>query len=69
MRTNIEISDELINEALSISTFKTKKKIVHEALLNYISYLKRKELVNMFGKVEWEGDLSEMRTNKRNDSI
>jgi Arc/MetJ family transcription regulator len=62
MRTNIEIDDDLIAEAQSLSHLKTKKKIVEEALKSYIALLKRQQMVQFFGKVEWEGDLNEMRT-------
>jgi Arc/MetJ family transcription regulator len=62
MRTNIEIDDALIAEAQSLSHLKTKKKIVEEAVKSYIALLKRQNMVDLFGKVEWVGDLNEMRT-------
>ena len=34
MRTNIVIDDELLNEAFSVSSVKTKKDLIHEALKN-----------------------------------
>ena len=63
MRTNIDIDDALLAEAQSLSQIKTKKRIVEEAVKSYITLLKRQKMIALFGKVEWSGDLNEMRTN------
>jgi Arc/MetJ family transcription regulator len=61
MRTNIEIDDELIREALRVSGLKTKRAVV-EAGLRMLLRLKRQEdILNLVGKVRWEGDLDESR--------
>ena len=62
MRTNIDINDELLQIAMEISQAKTKKAVVEMALKEYIDITRRRDLVNMFGQVEWEGDLDKMRT-------
>ncbi len=62
MKTNIEIEDSLLEEAMKIEASKTKKEIIHEALTAYVQYLKRQSILNYFGKVKWEGNLDEMRT-------
>lgn len=61
MRTNIEIDNDLMNSALQLSKIKTKKEVVERALENFIKELRRKEMLELRGKVEWEGDLGEMR--------
>jgi Arc/MetJ family transcription regulator len=61
MRTNIEIDNDLMNSALQLSKIKTKKEVVERALENFIRELRRKEMLKLRGKVEWEGDLDEMR--------
>jgi len=63
MRTNIDIDDELIKQALRLSHLKTKKEVVHQALEHYVKRLRRLKLLSMQGKVKWEGDLNEMRQN------
>jgi Arc/MetJ family transcription regulator len=63
MRTNIDINDELIRKALDMSHLKTKKAIVELALQQYIERQARQNLLSLFGKVEWEGDLGQMRVN------
>ena len=62
MRTNIEIDDNLMKQALKYSKQKTKKEIVHEALTEYVKYQKRLNLVSLQGKVKWIGNLDKMRT-------
>ncbi|MDP4149659.1 MAG: type II toxin-antitoxin system VapB family antitoxin [Bacteroidota bacterium] len=61
MRTNIELDNALVGQAIKLSKLKTKKEVVHEALKNYVSSMKRKELLNLKGKVTWEGNLKDMR--------
>ena len=68
MRTNIDINDELIQRALEISHLKAKKAVVELALKQYIERQARQNLLSLFGKVQWEGDLEQMRTdNTPND--
>lgn len=61
MRTNIVLNDKLVGEAMLLSHSKTKKQVVELALENFINYLKRQKMKDLFGKVKWEGDLNEMR--------
>ncbi len=62
MRTNIDLNDALIRQALKLSKIKTKREVVEEALKNYIAFLKRKQLLALKGKVTWEGELKQMRS-------
>ena len=62
MRTNIELDDTLIKQAIKLSRLKTKREVVHEALKNYVAYMKKKELLSLKGRVTWEGNLKEMRS-------
>lgn len=61
MRTNIEINDKLMKTALRLSKIKTKKEVVEQALENFIKELQRKDMLNLRGKVNWTGNLEEMR--------
>jgi len=61
MRTNIVVDDNLMAEALKLSNIKTKKGVV-ETALKLLVQLKRQEEIRKFrGKLNWEGNLSEMR--------
>ena len=61
MRTNIDLNNELLNEAHRLSKLKTHKEIVNKALEMYVNYLRRQDMLNLKGKVTWEGNLDEMR--------
>jgi Arc/MetJ family transcription regulator len=61
MRTNLDIDDKLINSAMAMTHITTKKGVVEYALKELISRKKRKSILNLKGKIHWEGDLDEMR--------
>jgi Arc/MetJ family transcription regulator len=52
MRTNIVLDDDLLEEAFSISTAKTKKALIHEALRELVHLRKRKDLTELAGMIE-----------------
>ena len=53
MRTNIVLDDELVAEAARLSGISTKKELVHEALRVLIATKKRKNLLDLRGKIEF----------------
>ena len=61
LRTNIELDEKLVAEAMRLTSKKTKKELVNYAMQELVSRLKRKKLLDMEGKVEWTGSLDEMR--------
>ena len=61
MRTNIVIDDELMNQAISLSKNKTKKGVVEEALQLLIRFNKQLKIRELRGKLNWEGNLNQMR--------
>ena len=64
MRTNIVIDDQLMDQALILSGFKTKRETVEEALRLLISLKSQAKIRDFRGKLNWEGNLNEMRTDK-----
>jgi len=62
MRTNIDLDDDLLDEFKRLSKTKTKKEAVNKALEEGIRQYKVRKLLDLRGKVEWIGDLNEMRT-------
>ncbi|MBU2811512.1 type II toxin-antitoxin system VapB family antitoxin [Acidithiobacillus thiooxidans] len=61
MRTNIEIDDMLMNDALKATGLRTKKEAVELGLKTLIK-LKNQENIKQFrGKLQWSGNLDEMR--------
>jgi Arc/MetJ family transcription regulator len=61
MRTNIEIDDALMAEALAVSGLATKRAVVEEGLRLLITLKRQGEVRDLFGAVRWEGDLDESR--------
>lgn len=64
MRTNIVIDDKLMKKALEISGLQTKKAVVEEALNLLIHIKNQKNLRKLRGKLQWEGDLNQMRMDR-----
>ena len=61
MRTNIDIDDRLLTQAMKLARSKNKKETVHLALEELIRAMKRETLARLKGKVIWKGNLSQMR--------
>jgi Arc/MetJ family transcription regulator len=61
MRTNIDIDDRLMREAMRSSGAPTKRAVVEEALRLLIQTKAQKSIRRLRGKVAWEGDLDASR--------
>ena len=63
-RTNVDLDDRLINEALKLSRLRTKKEVLHFALSELVKRIKRKGILKFMGSGIWEGDLEKMRESR-----
>ena len=61
MRTNIEIDDTLMADALKATGLSTKKEAVELGLKALIKLNKQASIRALKGKLKWEGNLDEMR--------
>lgn len=61
VRTNIEIDDTLMADAMAVSGLSTKRAVVEEGLRLLITLKRQGEVAELFGTVRWEGDLEESR--------
>jgi Arc/MetJ family transcription regulator len=61
MRTNIDIDDRLMKEALKATGLTTKKDAVELGLKTLVKLNKQAEIKKFRGRLKWEGDLGEMR--------
>jgi Arc/MetJ family transcription regulator len=66
-RTNIDIDDELIAEAMRRYGLKTKKEAVDLALRRLVGPRLSPEFIESLEGIGWEGDLEEMRRSKIQD--
>jgi Arc/MetJ family transcription regulator len=64
MRTNIEIDDELVNQAMRTSGARTKKAVVEAGLRLLVKTHSQTAIRKLRGKVQWEGDLNESRMSR-----
>lgn len=63
-RTNIELDDRILKEAIKLTHLHTKKDVVNYALEELVKKMRRKKILELEGKVKWEGNLSEMRESR-----
>ncbi len=64
MRTNIEIDDDVLHEAQELTGMRTKRETVDLALRELVSRHRRIGVLELRGRVHWEGDLDESRAGR-----
>lgn len=64
MRTNIEIDDELLTEAMKATGLSTKRATVEEALRRLVQAAHKRQAIDASAGIGWEGDLDAMRQDK-----
>ena len=61
MRTNIDLDDDLLADAMHASGEKTKTAVVHRALKELVRVAGLRRMLDHRGHVQWDGDLDQMR--------
>lgn len=61
MRTNIELDDDLIAEAMAVTGLPTKRATVEEALRCLVRRHRQRNAIADMAGLGWEGDLEAMR--------
>ena len=64
MRTNIEIDDALLAEAMKATGLATKKATVEEALKRVVRASRQRRALEELHGIGWEGDLDSMRESR-----
>lgn len=64
MRTNIVIDDKLMSDALKATGAKSKREAVEMGLRALVRLKEQQKLRGVRGKLRWDGDLDEMRTDR-----
>jgi Arc/MetJ family transcription regulator len=67
MRTNIEIDDQLMHQAMRSSGARTKKAAVEAGLRLLVKIHSQTDIRRLRGKVKWQGDLNESRQGRFRD--
>ena len=60
MRTNIEIDDDLLGQALRLTGLKTKRAVVEQGLRTLIRLGQQRKVLDLAGKVHWEGNIDDL---------
>ncbi len=60
-RTNIVLDENLVEAGLKATGLKTQRELVDFALRDLLRRESQRKILDLQGKVRWEGDLSEMR--------
>ncbi|MGH7062119.1 MAG: type II toxin-antitoxin system VapB family antitoxin [Stellaceae bacterium] len=61
MRTNIDIDDQLLREALRLTGLDTERAVVEMALRMLIRVSRQKSILGLVGKVHWDGNIDDSR--------
>ena len=61
MRTNIVLDDDLVAKARRLTGLKTKRAVVEEGLRTLIRLREQEKVRQLFGKLNWDGDLKAQR--------
>jgi Arc/MetJ family transcription regulator len=64
MRTNVDIDDELLAEAMRAAGTTTKKATVEAGLRELVRRHRLRKVLELRGGVDWVGDLDEMRSGR-----
>jgi Arc/MetJ family transcription regulator len=64
MRTNIDIDDDLMAQAMAATGKTTKKAVVEEALRQLVSLHEQRRAMQALAGIGWYGDLDEIRGRK-----
>lgn len=67
MRTNIEIDDQLMRQAMRSSGARTKRATVEEALRLLVQVRRQAGIRRLRGKIHWEGNLDELRRGRNEE--
>lgn len=64
VRTNIVLDNRLVEAGLKATGLKTRRELVDYALRELLRHKQQQKLLELKGKVQWEGDLGEMRAGR-----
>jgi Arc/MetJ family transcription regulator len=64
MRTNIELDDALVTQAMRSTGSRTKRAVVEAALRLLVQTRSQASIRKLRGKVQWDGNLDESRSGR-----
>ncbi|TCR92807.1 type II toxin-antitoxin system VapB family antitoxin [Rhizobium sp. BK376] len=67
MRTNVDIDDDLMEQAMQTGGLPTKKATIEAALEEFVRRRRQKAAIRDLAGIGWEGNLDEMREERFGD--
>lgn len=67
-RTVIDIDEKVLAQALQLSGLRKKVDVVNYALRKLVEQQEIEQILNLKGKIQWEGDLEQMRKDRHGAS-
>ena len=61
MRTTLNLDDVAMEAAMKVSEGRTKTEVVNEALRRFARAKRRRQLLDLRGKVQWIGNVDDLR--------
>ena len=61
MRTTLNIDTDALQAAMKLARGGTKTEVINEALRRFVRAKRRRQLLELQGKIEWEGDIDALR--------
>ncbi len=65
MATNLALDDSLVEEAKSLGEHRTKRAAVTDALVEYVNRRKRRRILELRGKLDWEPEYDDTAGRRR----
>ena len=63
-RTNIVLNDKLVEECIKATGIKTQRALIDHALRELLRHESQTKILELKGKVHWEGNLNEWRSGR-----
>ncbi|MBF0547434.1 MAG: type II toxin-antitoxin system VapB family antitoxin [Candidatus Riflebacteria bacterium] len=60
-RTNVVLDDKLVDDCMKATGIKTQKALIHHALQELLRRENQAKIIELKGKIHWEGNLDEWR--------
>lgn len=66
-RTTLELNNGVLDAAMAYGEGMTKTQVINEALRAFVQRRRQREILEFFGRFEWQGDLDALRERTTGD--
>jgi hypothetical protein len=69
MQQTYNINSQLLESALKITGISNYDEVINLALKKFLQIERQKKILELEGKIQWEGDLEQMRSTRGSDDF